>query len=261
MNARTTIKLLAAVCLAQAVIIGFLLWQKSAVPLDPAQVESVPTVSKKAGAEDSKAIAAAAIEIAKAQIDLTKKNAALETGLAEVTQELDKRKSEISFSYGSVRESGRFVGMTFRKMFETAAAKEEAEAQARAADNQLNVLSLGPFIQDAEVMESDPEIFAQFQTPLISEVLGLPAERTAEVEKLLGEMKAKSMKLEAGSPEWVGLNDTALNKITALLPEDQKSALKPQISFLQQYGVLMIPAYAILRTPAPTVAEPSRSEH
>lgn len=257
MNARTMIQLLAATCVMEAVVIGFLVWAKPLAPMVPARTETAAAELKKAGSDDSRAIEAAAIQIAVAQIDLTKKNAALETGLAEVTKELDTRKSEISFSYGSVRDSGRFVGMTFRKMFETAAAKEATEAQARAADNQLNVLSLGPFIQDAEVMESDPDIFAQFQAPLISEVLGLPVERTAEVETLLSEMKAKSMKMEAGSAEWVQLNDAALNKITALLPDEQKPALKAQIGFLQQYGVLMIPAYAILRAPAPTVVQPS----
>lgn len=253
MTARTLIQLLAATCIVEAVVIGFLVGAKPAMQVAPVLPEAAAVGSKKEGTEDAKAVADAAIQIAMAQIDLTKKNTVLETGLAEVTQELDKRKSEISFSYGSVRDSGRFVGMTFRKMFETAAAKEAEEAQARAADNQLNVLSLGPFIQDAEVMESDPDIFAQFQTPLISEVLGLPVERTAEVEALLSEMKAKSMKVDMASPEWAELNNTAFNKIIALVPEEQRPALKGQISFFQQYGVLMIPAYAILRSPAPTV--------
>jgi hypothetical protein len=257
MTTRTTIQLLAAACVAEAVVIGFLVSAKPIAPVALSPSESAVVGPKKAGTDDSQAVAAAAIQIAMAQIDLTKKNAVLETGLAEVTQELDKRKSEISFSYGSVRDSGRFVGMTFRKMFETAAAKEAAEAQTRAADNQINILSLGPFIQDAEVMESDPDIFAQFQTPLISEMLGLPAERTAEVEALLSDMKAKSMKVDMASPEWAKLNDTALSKIIALVPDEQKPALKGQISFFQQYGVLMIPAYAILRSPAPTVVPPS----
>ena len=167
MTAKTTIQLLAAVCLAEAMVIGFLVRPK---PVASAPAETVVVGSKKAGTEESKAIAAAEAKVAAAQIELKKANVALTTELAEVKKELNTRKSEISFSYGSVRESGRFVGMTFRKMFETAAAKEATEAQTRAADNQINILSLGPFIQDAEVMESDPEIFAQFQTPLISEV-------------------------------------------------------------------------------------------
>src|SRR5689334_5946746 len=59
--------------------------------------------------------------------DLAQQKQQLETKLAEVTKELNERKSEISFSYGSIAQSGRFVGMTFRKMFETAAARDASE--------------------------------------------------------------------------------------------------------------------------------------
>ncbi|HKB56934.1 MAG TPA: hypothetical protein VKC51_05030, partial [Lacunisphaera sp.] len=190
------------------------------------------------------------------QPELARQNLALETELAAVKKELDARKSEISFSYGSVRDSGRFVGMTFRKMFETAAAREATEVQARMADNQINVLSLGPFIQDADVIESDPVAFAQFQGALISQVLGLPEQQGTDVEALLRDLKTKSLKVETGSPEWAELNDAALKSITALLPEADRQALRGQLDFFQQYGVLMIPAYAILRAPTPTVVMP-----
>ena len=109
-------------------------------------------------------------------------------------------------------------------------------------------------------MESDPGAFAQFQAPLISEVLGLPPERAAELEGLLSDLKSQSLKVEEGSAEWMGLNDTALQKITALVPEGQRAALKPQLDFLQKYGVLMIPAYSILRAPTPTVVSPEKGE-
>jgi len=205
------------------------------------------------GSPDKKTSAGTPGLAASTPAELAKQNQALETKLTEVTKELDQRKSEISFSYGSVRDSGRFVGMTFRKMFEAAAARETSEAQRRTTDNQINVLSLGPFIQDAEVFESDPASFAQFQAPLISEVLGLPAERGTEIETLLADLKAKSLKVEEGSTEWLQLNDTALQKIVALVPESQKPAMQARIDFLQRYGVLMIPAYSILRAPTPTV--------
>ena len=260
MNARTTIKLLAAVCLVESLAIGFLLWRKRAVPLEQGPVNPValdqglgkPSVPAPAGGT--------AVATDSAQPEWVKRNAALETELAEVKQELEARKSEISFSYGSVRDSGRFVGMTFRKMFETAAARESNEAEARRADNQINVLSLGPFIQDAEVIESDPSAFAQFQAPLISEVLGLPREQEAAVETLLEDFKTKSLKVEMESPEWAELNHTALQKITAFLGEDQKPARKAQLDFLQKYGVLMIPAYSILRAPTPTVVESTKAD-
>jgi hypothetical protein len=188
--------------------------------------------------------------------DLAQQKQELETKLAEVTKELDERKSEISFSYGSIAQSGRFVGMTFRKMFETAAARDASEVQTRMADNQINVLSLGPFIQDAEVFEADPAAFAQFQAPLISEVLGIPPEKSPELEATLSELKSRAMKVEEGSAEWLALNDAALQKVTSLLTPEQREAMRSQIGFFEQYGVLIIPAYSILRAPTPTVVKP-----
>jgi len=261
MNARTTIKLLAFVCLAEAVFIGFLSWRKVAGAVESLSAKSVAVAPALEQPSTPKPVTAPVAATAKTPADLAKENVALATELAEVKKELDARKSEISFSYGSIRDSGRFVGMTFRKMFETAEAREASEAEARRADNQINVLSLGPFIQDAEVMESDPGAFAQFQAPLISEVLGLPREQESAVETLLEDYKTKSLKLEMDSPEWAELNEAALQKITALLADDQKPGRKAQLDFLKKYGVLLIPAYSILRAPTPTVVEPAPSAH
>jgi hypothetical protein len=52
------------------------------------------------------------------------------------------------------------------------------------------------------------------------------------------------------------LNDAALEKIASLLTPAQRQAMKRQIGFFEQYGVLMIPAYSILRAPTPTVVTP-----
>jgi hypothetical protein len=255
MNFRFATKTLAVLCLAELVVIVGLVLQSNDRPFVAVQPNSAPVGSQQNGSEATHATVTSA-ERNPAPPDLVQQNKALETELTVVKQELEQRKSEISFSYGSVRDSGRFVGMTFRKMFEAAAARESTEAKARIADNQINVLSLGPFIQDAEVIESDPVAFAQFQAPLISEVLGLPPEKSAEVEALLAELKTKSLKLEEGSAEWIQLNDTALQKITAYVPESQRPAMKGQLNFFQQYGVLVIPAYSILRAPTPTIASP-----
>jgi hypothetical protein len=255
MKSKTTITILAALCVAEGVFIVGLVGGRAAFP--PPLVElAQKTEQSLAGGTHKKSDATGTTGQGPAPAELAKQNQVLETKLAEVTKELDARKSEISFSYGSVHDSGRFVGMTFRKMFETAAARESKEIQERTADNQINVLSLGPFIQDAEVFESDPSSFAQFQAPLISEVLGLPPEKNSEIESLLADLKTKSLKLEEGSAEWMQLNDTALEKVKALLPESRRQAMKAQLDFLQQYGVLVIPAYSILRAPTPTVVQP-----
>ncbi|MEO6995660.1 MAG: hypothetical protein ABI273_18790 [Lacunisphaera sp.] len=252
MKSRTTIACLSGLCLAEGAFIFGLLGGQAVFPSATAATV-VAEGQKMEGRSVKNTSAPTPSGVVSTPEELIKQNQTLETKLAEVTKELEARKSEISFSYGSVRDSGRFVGMTFRKMFETAAARETSEAQRRMTDNQINVLSLGPFIQDAEVFESDPTSFAQFQGPLISEVLGLPADRGTEVETLLADLKAKSLKVEEGSAEWLQLNDTALQKVVALVPESQKPAMQARIDFLQRYGVLMIPAYSILRAPTPTV--------
>lgn len=258
MKSRALITVLTGLCLAELMFIIGLVGGKEAFPAPVVELgEHVVGQSEQlqAGRKPVAAISDSA-GAAGAPAELAKQNQVLKTQLAEVTKELDARKSEISFSYGSVRDSGRFVGMTFRKMFETAAAREATEAQARMADNQINILSLGPFIQDAEVFESDPVSFAQFQAPLISEVLGLPPERSAEMESVLADLKAKSLKVEEGSAEWMQLNNAALERVKAMVPENRRQSMRAQLDFLQQYGVLMIPAYSILRAPAPTVASP-----
>ena len=249
---------LTALCVAELIFIAALIGGRAVFP--PQIVELARAAEQKwenSGGKNEAIVMEA--QRATTEAALATQNRALETKLAEVTKELETRKSEISFSYGSMRDSGRFVGMTFRKMFETAAARESNEARQRMVDNQLNVLSLGPFIQDAEVFESDPASFAQFQAPLISEVLGLPPERGAEIEILLTDLKTKSLKLEEGSAGWLQLNDLAMEKVKALVPENRQQAVKPQLDFLQQYGVLVIPAYSILRSPTPTVVPQSVS--
>lgn len=257
MKSRVIITVLAGLCLAELMFIVGLVGGRAVFPAPVVELGE-RVMGSQQPQSDRKSVATSSVSggNVSASAELLKQKEALETKLAEVTKELDARKSEISFSYGSVRDSGRFVGMTFRKMFETAAAREATEARARMADNQINILSLGPFIQDAEVFESDPVAFAQFQAPLISEVLGLPPERSTEMESVLADLKAKSLKVEEGSAEWMQLNDTALERVKAMVPENRRQAMKAQLDFLQQYGVLMIPAYSILRSPAPTVAKP-----
>lgn len=257
MTARTKIKLLATLCVVQfGVIAALVVWRTT--PDEPVRRFQDPFAAGTSAPAPRANSAPSVAAPAAAPADVAQKLASLEKEAAALKQELDMRRSEISFSYGTLRDSGRFVGMTFRKMFEAAAARGE-EAQAKLADNQLNVLSLGPFIQDAEVLESDPVSFAEFQTALLSEVLELPPARRAEVEGFLADLKARSMGVEMGSAEWAQFNDAAYARVAALLPEIRQQSLRPQLEFLQRYGVLMIPAYSILGAPVPTIAPPAES--
>jgi hypothetical protein len=257
MKSGAVITLLAAICVVETGFIVGLIGGRVAYP-DGA--ESVGAAAKDFSAvtpaTGSSSYGSSDNSPSGATGDLVQQKQELETKLAEVTKELNERKSEISFSYGSIAQSGRFVGMTFRKMFETAAARDASEVRERMTDNQINVLSLGPFIQDAEVFEADPAAFAQFQAPLISEVLGIPPERSAELEDTLHDLKQRSLLVEEGSTEWLAFNDAAMRKIASLLTPEQRQGMQRQIGFFEEYGVLIIPAYSILRAPTPTVVKP-----
>lgn len=254
MTPRTKIAVLSTLCVAELAVILLLATWRSADVAPAPFVNPFDVPAKSPAAPPTPELAAPAPASGVPAAELPARYAALEREYAAVKQELDERRTEISFSYGSLRDSGRFVGMTFRKMFEAAAARGAEEAQAKLADNQINVLSLGPFIQDAEVLESDPVSFAEFQTALLSEVLELPPQRRAEIERLLTDLKTRSMQVELGSAEWAQFNDTARAQVAALLPADRQQLLRPQLEFLERYGVLMIPAYSILGAPAPTIA-------
>src|ERR1035437_478664 len=109
MTDRTTIMLLFSLAVAQAACIGMLLGSRRSGLLLRAQVETAAVAAKPIGLDPAPVAAAGPGGTALAPAELAKKNEALATELAEVKKELDVRRSEISFSYGSVRESGRFV--------------------------------------------------------------------------------------------------------------------------------------------------------
>lgn len=250
-------KILAALCLVELLAILWLAGQKTVAPALRAESAPAPGPAQPPARPEPGPGATASAEQEAEQARLVQRNQALESELTAIKQVREEAKSQISIPYGQPRDAGRFVGRTFRKMFEAAAAPDPKEAQERTAENQIRVYSLGPFIQMAEGIESDPTQFAQFQGALVGEVLGLSDQRVSEVESMLADLRTRSLKMETGSPEWAALNDAALNNITALVPAEQKQAVKGQLDFLQQYGVLVIPAYSILRAPTPTVVGPS----
>src|SRR5262245_60993533 len=141
MKSRTAIAALTTLCIAEGVFIVGLVWGRAVFPPPVLEIADAAQQKILPGSASASTPSSSAILGANAPVELQKQNEQLSAKLAEVSKELEARKSEISFSYGSVREAGKFVGMTFRKMFETAAAREASEVQARMADNQINILS------------------------------------------------------------------------------------------------------------------------
>lgn len=178
--------------------------------------------------------------------ELNNENQRLGDELAAVTEELTTRKSEVSFSYGTVRESGAFVGRTLRLRLDIANSPELQADEAQRLDNQLDVLSLGPFIREADLLESDPVVFAQFQSALIGEMLEVDAPRRTAITSILLQRKTELLEREEDDQAWLELNQQASDEVAALFSDTERAAAADRFSFLREHGVLMIPAYAVL---------------
>jgi len=182
--------------------------------------------------------------------ELRARNAALSAELAALQAPRDSAASEVVFSYGSHRDSGRFVGLTLRGILDASLATDPELARALRGQNRLNELSLGPFIRDAEAIEADPERFAKFQGGLVSEMLELERRHEIEVEALLQAFKAQSLRVEIGSAVWVQLDRNVRERIASLLPPELRSLKEEHLRFFETYGMLLVPAYAVLNDSA-----------
>ncbi len=182
--------------------------------------------------------------------ELRARNAALSDELAALQQSQGSGAAEVVFSYGSHRDSGRFVGLTLRGIMDASLTTDPEVARKLREQNRLNELSLGPFIRDAETIEADPERFAKFQGGLVSEVLELERRHEIEVEALLQAFKAQSLRVEIGSAVWVQLDRSVRERIASLLPPEVRTSKEEHIRFFETYGMLLVPAYGVLNDSA-----------
>ncbi|HEY0966772.1 MAG TPA: hypothetical protein VGD88_05245 [Opitutaceae bacterium] len=154
--------------------------------------------------------------------------------------------SQVAFSYGTPRDAGRYVGQTLRRMFEINRQPDTVELERSIKENELNILSMGPFIKDAEQLESDPAIFAEFQSSLLGEVFAWDETRRAQARELLRSQKAALANQEVGTAAWNTANVQATRQLIALLSAEEQAARQPEIDFITSYGVLIVPTYSIL---------------
>lgn len=242
---KTFVLYLAVAVVAASVVV--LSWRDPAGPaaaIQPVTPAAPPTIA--ARPPDDARLRQAEAALAELRVS----NAALSEELAILKKSQEVRQAEVAFSYGSPRDSGRFVGLTLRGLLDASLATDPEVARSLREQNRLNELSLGPFIRDAETIEADPERFAQFQGGLVSEVLDLDGRHEIEVEALLQAFKAQSLRVEIGSSVWVQLDRSVRERITALLPPEVRAAKNEHIRFFETYGMLLVPAYAILKDPA-----------
>ncbi len=154
--------------------------------------------------------------------------------------------SQVAFSYGTPGDAGRYVGQTLRRMFETTRQQDPAEIDRTLKENELHLLSMGPFIKDAEQLESDPAVFAEFQSSLLGEVFAWDEARRAQARELIRSQKAALANQEVGTAAWNTANVQATRQLIALLSADEQAARQPEIDFITNYGVLIVPTYSIL---------------
>jgi hypothetical protein len=154
--------------------------------------------------------------------------------------------SHVAFSYGTPRDAGRYVGQTLRRMFETTRQQDPAEIERTLKENELNILSMGPFIKDAEQLESDPAVFAEFQSSLLGEVFAWDDSRRTQARELIRSQKTALANEEVGTDAWNTANLQATRQLIGLLSAEEQASHRPEIDFITNYGVLIVPTYSIL---------------
>lgn len=154
--------------------------------------------------------------------------------------------SQVTFTYGTPAEAGRYVGQTLRRLFEATRSPDPAESDRRLREVELDLLSMGPFIKDAEQIESDPTIFAEFQSATLGEVFAWDEARRAQARELLRRAKTQVTGTEPGSPAWDEANTQATRQLLELLTPEEESTRQSEIDFVSSYSVLLVPTYSIL---------------
>jgi len=154
--------------------------------------------------------------------------------------------SQVAFTYGTPQEAGRYVGQTLQRLFAARKLQTPEEIEQSLRENELNILSMGPFIKDAEQLESDPAVFAEFQSALLGEVFSLDEARRVQARDLIRGLKAGVAGEEVGTEGWSAANLQATQRLLGLLTPEEQGALQPEITFISSYGVLLVPTYSLL---------------
>ncbi|GAB1489105.1 hypothetical protein MASR2M8_15570 [Opitutaceae bacterium] len=154
--------------------------------------------------------------------------------------------SQVAFTYGTPREAGRYVGQTLQRLFAALRLQAPADVEQSLRENELNILSMGPFIKDAEQLESDPAVFAEFQASLLGEVFAWDEARRVQARELIRSQKIALAAEEPGSDEWNTANLNATQQLIGLLSLEEQADRQPEIEFITTYGVLIVPTYSLL---------------
>ena len=174
--------------------------------------------------------------LAKLLADLERKDEQLKKLLAAKT-ELDKRNEEMkaevekvnqewTFSYGSTKEAGKFIGslmkdaLAMRNMD-----RNDPQNAARMRDMFLKFTSLGPILQEMQKLDDKPKEFAEFRAEALGEALDLDESQRQRVAGIVEKYKTQAQALPEGSEERSQLNEKAIAEIRTGLNEEQQGLM------------------------------------
>lgn len=157
---------------------------------------------------------------------LVAENRSLTERIATIEEEVDSLNQEWTFSYGTTREAGKFVGRMLRDAADMRNLDpDDPEALVRVRDLFLQFTSMGPILQEMQEIDDKPAEFAQFRAAALGSLLDLDEGTEKQVGGIVERYKAMSLELEEGSEERADLNTRALDEIRQIITPEQREIL------------------------------------
>ena len=151
--------------------------------------------------------------------DLDKRN-------QEMKAEVEKMNQEWTFSYGTTKDAGKFIGslmkdaLAMRNMD-----RNDPENAAKMRDMFLKFTSLGPILQEMQKLDDKPKEFAEFRAEALGEALDLDESQRQRVAGIVEKYKTQAQSLPEGSDERAQLNEKAIAEIRTGLNEEQQGLM------------------------------------
>ena len=145
----------------------------------------------------------------------------------EMQQEMEKLNQEWTFSYGSTKDAGKFIGSLMKDgLGMRNLDPKDPEAATKMRDMFLKSASLGPILQEMQKIDDKPKEFADFRAAVLGEALGLDDAGRERVSGIVERYKAQALALPEDSEQRLALSQQALDEIRGGLSEDQQGLLE-----------------------------------
>ena len=145
----------------------------------------------------------------------------------EMQQEMEKLNQEWTFSYGSTKDAGKFIGSLMKDgLGMRNLDPNDPEAATKMRDMFLKFASLGPILQEMQKIDGKPKEFAEFRAAVLGEALGLDDAGRERVAGIVERYKTQAMALPEDSEQRLALSQQALEEIHGGLSPDQQGLLE-----------------------------------